>query len=82
MQWIHSETQTSEFYMTSSRWRNLKAEVQSTWDVLVNLGAIGQFAKMIISECAEGKQITGVIMYDPVQKRCKTYSDWWKTRWR
>ena len=56
------------FVMTSSRWMNLKADVPSTWDVLVNLGAICRSAKMIISECAEGKNITVVIMYDPVHK--------------
>ena len=50
MEWIHSEIQTSEmchdkFLLDES----LKVDVPSTWDVLVNLGAIYRSATMIIS---------------------------------
>ena len=51
------------FVMTTSRWMNLKADVPSTWDVLVNLGASCWSAEMSISECAGGKNITVVRMY-------------------
>ena len=45
---------------------NLKIDVPSTWDALVNLGASCQSATTIISECAEVKNITGVIMFNSV----------------